>query len=227
MSNKYFPTQCFTPKTGRYSAQQSEILKRSLRSGVAAAGCLAVLLTGCATTPNVQYGDATSAKALSTDFGASDLQQIAATMVDSLVTFPPIVDLTSQRRPVMTVGKVKNKTMQHIDTEALTDSIRAKLIKSGKFRFIDRTTDQEVVDEVKTQQESGLVDQQSAVQFGQQFGAEFMLTANLAEIAQKAGGVKDVYYKFTMSLKNMKTGILEWSDEKEIRKLGKRSVLGM
>jgi len=194
---------------------------------VAVTGSLAALVAGCATTPNVQYGDATSAQALSTDFGSSDLQQIAATMVDSLLTFPPIVEVTSQRRPVMTVDRVKNKTMQHIDTEALTDSIRAKLIKSGKFRFIDRTTDQAAIDEVKTQQESGLVNQKSAVQFGQQAGAEFMLTANLAEITQKAGNVKDVYYKFTMNLKNLQTGILEWSDEKEIRKVGKRSTFGM
>lgn len=190
-------------------------------------GFVAALFSGCASTPNVQYGDATSAQALSTDFGSSDLQQIGATMVDSLLTFPPIVEVTAQRRPVITVDRVKNKTMQHIDTEALTDSIRAKLIKSGKFRFIDRTTDQAAIEEVKTQQESGLVNQQSAVQFGQQVGAEFMLTANLTEITQKTGKVKDVYYKFTMSLKNLQTGILEWSDEKEIRKVSKRSTFGM
>ena len=186
---------------------------------------LVVLMSGCATT--VEYGDATSAQALSTDFGASDLQQTAAAMVDSLLTFPPIVEATSQRRPVLTVSKVKNKTMQHIDTESLTDSIRAKLIKSGKFRFIDRTTEAEAIAEVKDQQEDGLTKQSQVVQFGQQEAAEFMLTANLSEIAQKAGNVKDVYYKFTMSLKNLKTGILEWSDEKEIRKVGKRSTFGM
>jgi len=192
---------------------------------VPAVVCLFVLLTGCATT--VQYGDATSAQALSTDFGASDLQQTAATMVDSLLTFPPIVEATAGRRPVLTVDKVKNKTMQHIDTESLTDSIRAKLIKSGKFRFIDRTTEAAAIEEVKAQQEDGLSKQAQAVQFGQQEAAEFMLTANLSEITQKAGNVKDVYYKFTMSLKNLQSGILEWSDEKEIRKIGKRAVFGM
>jgi penicillin-binding protein activator len=147
-------------------------------------------------------------------------------MVDSLLTFPPVVAVTAQRRPVFMVDKVKNKTMQHIDTEALTDSIRTKLIRSGKFRFIDRTTDQAAIDEIKTQQESGLVRSPSAV-FGSQLGAEFILTANLAEITQKSGNIKDVYYKFTMNLKNLKTGVLEWSDEKEIRKVGKRPIFGM
>ena len=181
-------------------------------------------LSGCAST--MQYGDAGSAKPVSTEFGSSDLQQIAESMVDSLCTFPPLVELTTGRRPVVSVDKVKNKTMQHIDTESVTDSIRAKLIRSGKFRFIDRTTDTQTVEELKVQQDSGLVDKKNAVQFGQQFGAEFLLTANVSEITQRAGAVTDTYFKFTMSLKNLKTGILEWSDEKEIRKVFKRGTFG-
>jgi len=183
------------------------------------------LLTGCA-GPQVRYGDAGSAKPISTEFGSADLQQIADSMVDSLLIFPPIVELTTAKRPVISVDRVKNKTMQHIDTESITDSIRAKLIKSGKFRFIDRTTDAQTIEEIKTQQDSGLVDKSTAVDFGKQIGAEFLLTANFSEIKQKAGSVTDVYYKFTMSLKNLKTGILEWSDEKEIRKVFKKSMFG-
>ena len=37
---------------------------------------------------------------------------------------------------------------------------------------------------------------------------------------------KAVYYKFTMNLKNLRTGILEWSDEKEISKLKKDPRFG-
>jgi uncharacterized protein (TIGR02722 family) len=180
---------------------------------------------GCA-GPQVKYGDPGSAKPVSTEFGSSDLQQIADSMVDSLLIFPPIVELTAAKRPVIAVDRVKNKTMQHIDTESITDSVRAKLIKSGKFRFIDRTTDAQTIDEIKIQQEGGLVDKSTAVDFGKQIGAEFLLTANFSEIKQKAGSITDVYYKFTMSLKNLKTGILEWSDEKEIRKVFKKSMFG-
>jgi uncharacterized protein (TIGR02722 family) len=199
-------------------------MKNGIKVLVAAAAIGALSLSGCAST--MQYGDAGSAKPISTEFGSSDLQQIAETMVDSMITFPPMVELTSSRRPVVSVDKVKNKTMQHIDTESITDSIRAKLIRSGKFRFIDRTTDAQTIEELKTQQDSGLVDKKSAVNFGQQLGAEFLLTANFSEINQKSGNTTDVYYKFTMSLKNLKTGILEWSDEKEIRKVFKRGTFG-
>jgi len=190
------------------------------------ASLFAVILSlfGCATS--VQYGDAGSTKPLSTDFGSSDLQQVSEAMVDSLMTFPPLVELVSQRRPVVVVDRVKNKTTQHIDTESITDSIRARLIKSGKFRFIDRTTDSAAMEEIRAQRESGFVDTTTAAELDKQIGAEFLLTANLSEIRQRADGTTDVYYKFTMSLKNLKTGILEWSDEKEIRKVMLRRTFG-
>jgi uncharacterized protein (TIGR02722 family) len=181
-------------------------------------------LSGCSHT--VRYGDAQAQQTLSTDFSSSDLQQIAEKMTDSLLTFPPIVEATSQRRPILSMTKVKNKTMQHIDTESVTDSIRTKLIRSGRFQFIDRTTDEEAREEFQAQKDTGLVDPKKAVPAGNQYGAEYLLTANLSEIQQKAGSTTDVYYKFTMNLKNLRTGLLEWSDEKEIRKIGKRAVFG-
>ena len=201
-------------------------MKREFRRLVMAAATMVTiaLATGCA-GPQVQYGDAKSATPISTGFGSSDLQMIAASMVDSLIAFPPMAEWTAKRRPVISVDKVKNKTMQHIDTESITDSIRAKLIRSGKFRFVDRTTDAQAMEELKFQQ-SGLVDDKAAVELGKQLGAEFLLTANFSEIKQRDGSVTDVYYKFTMNLKNLKTGILEWSDEKEIRKVSKKSLFG-
>lgn len=191
---------------------------------------LAVLLVaaGCSTT--YEYGDAGNVPVYDTDFGATDLQAIADQMVTSLLTFPPVVEVTNARRPVIVVEKVKNKTSQHIDTESITDSIRTKLLRSGKFRFLDKSTDEQTIDEIRRQQEQGLTRQDAAAQFGTQEAAEFQLTANLSEIEQKKEEFWNkktaVYYKFTMNLKNLRTGILEWSDEKEISKLEKDPRFG-
>jgi uncharacterized protein (TIGR02722 family) len=188
-----------------------------------AVSCGALFFSGCAT---VSYGDAQSAKPINTEFGASDLQQVSTVMVDSLLSFPPMTELTSQRRPVIVVDRVKNKTSQHIDTESITDQIRTQLIRSGQYRFIDRTTDKQTLEEMQIQNGSGLVDQSKAVEMGKQYGAEYMLTSNISEITQTNRSVRDVYYKITMNLKNLKTGILEWSDEKEIRKVMKKGLFG-
>lgn len=187
----------------------------------------AVAFTGCASTSAVRYGDAQSVETLTTDFGSTDLQMIADKMVDDMLTFPVIVQLTQTRRPVMFVDRIRNKTQEHIDTESITDTIQNKLINSGKFRFVDMTAVNAMANQLNYQKNSGLVNQATSVKAGGHIGAEYMLNGNLASIVKNAGGRSDVYYKFTLKLQNVQTGIVEWTSEKEIRKSGKRSAFGM
>lgn len=185
----------------------------------------ALLAGGCAS--KVSYGDASSVETVDTDFGSTDLQQVAGKMVDSLLTFPPIVQVTQNRRPVVFVEKLKNKTSEHIDTESITDTISTRLLRSGKFRFVDMTKVEAMRKQLNFQQGSGMVDQDTAVALGRQIGAEYMLYGNISSIVKRGDDVKDVYYKFTLKLIHLETGIMEWSDEKEIRKTKSKSMFGM
>ena len=187
---------------------------------IAALGMLALLASGCAST--VEYGDATSSKPISTDFGSSDLQQIASKMVDSMLADDILEEISVGGPPLLIVDKVKNKSMQHIDTESVTDSIRTKLIRSRKFSFQDRTTEAALSEELAYQQAAAT----DPVAAGQQDAPRYMLTSNLSQIEQDQGRLTDVYYKFTMSLRDLKSGRLIWADEKEIRKQKTRSVFG-
>jgi len=188
------------------------------------ASVASLLLGGCAS--KVEYGDAGAVETTTVDFGSTDLQSIASKMVDSVLTFPPIVEVTKQRRPVMFVEKIKNKTTEHIDTESITDTISTKLLRSGKFRFVDMTKVQAVKKQMDYQQDSGLVDPTKAVAFGRQIGAEYMLYGNMSSIVKRDSSTKDVYYKFTLKLMHLESGILEWQDEKEIRKTKSKSLFG-
>ena len=185
------------------------------------------LLGGCASTGNVSYGDAQAVETLTTDFGSTDLQMIATKMVDDMLSFPPVVQMTQSRRPVMFVDRIKNKTQEHIDTESITDTIQSKLINSGKFRFVDMTAASAMADQIAYQKQSGMVNQATSVRAGNHVGAEYMLNGNLSSIVKNSGGKSDVYYKFTLKLQNIQTGIVEWTSEKEIRKSGKRSTFGL
>ena len=186
---------------------------------------MALMLSGCAS--RVDYGDAQARETVTADFGSTDLQMIATKMVDDMMVFPPIVDMTRERRPVLFVDRVKNKTSEHIDTESITDTIQTKLINSGKFRFVDMSVVNRVREQLEYQQDSGMVDQATAAQMGRQIGAEFMLYGNLSSIVKRDDSTKDVYYKFTLKLLNIQSGIIEWSGEKEIRKTRKRSLFGL
>ncbi|MCG9713939.1 penicillin-binding protein activator LpoB [Shewanella insulae] len=186
---------------------------------------VAIGLAGCQS--RVQYGDATEVETVNENFGSTDLQAITAKMVDSMLSFPPVVAMTAKDRPVIFVDKIKNKTSEHIDTESVTDSISNKLLRSGKFRFIDMTKVDTVRKQLDYQNNAGMVDPSTAINFGRQIGAQYMLYGNLSSIVKQDGSTKDVYYKMTMRLMDLETGLIEWSDEKEIRKTKSKSFLGM
>lgn len=186
----------------------------------------AMILAGCSSKQVVSYGDATAVETTDINFGSTDLQTVANEMTDSLIASPIIGSLTQNKRPIVFVERLKNKTSEHIDTESITDSISTKVLRSGKFRFVDMSRVDAVRKQLDFQQTGGLVDPSKAIQFGQQVGAEYMLYGNLASIVKTNEDKKDVYYKFTMRLMDLKSGIIEWADETEIRKTREKATVG-
>ena len=186
----------------------------------------AMILAGCSSKQVVSYGDATAVETTDINFGSTDLQTVANEMTDSLIASPIIGSLTQNKRPIVFVERLKNKTSEHIDTESITDSISTKVLRSGKFRFVDMSRVDAVRKQLDFQQTGGLVDPSKAIQFGQQVGAEYMLYGNLSSIVKTNEDTKDVYYKFTMRLMDLKSGIIEWADETEIRKTREKATVG-
>ncbi len=186
------------------------------------------LLTLSACQNKVSYGDAGEVETVTSGFGSTDLQQISIKMVDSMLTAGSVVNITKDgNRPVLFIDGIKNKTSEHIDTESITDTISTKLINSGKFRFVDMTKIESVKQQYKYQTDSGLVNQDTAVTVGKQIGADYMLYGNISSIVKRASDTKDTYFKFTLKLMDIESGIIEWQDEKEIRKQDNKTLFGL
>lgn len=174
----------------------------------------AALAAGCA-KDTTRYGDARGVETVTNEFGSTDLQMIAEAMARSMQQAPAIA---SGNLPIVTVQEVKNKTSEYIDTRAITDSIRAELQRGGKVRFaVDAPAMGQQVEEIKRQQ-SEYYAREQAVEKGQMVGAQYRMEGNITSIVKQVKDVKDVYYKFNLQLWNLRNGLLEWSDEKEIRK---------
>jgi uncharacterized protein (TIGR02722 family) len=189
-------------------------------------GLAITLVAGCAQKSVVRYGDATAIETTDINFGSTDLQKVATDMTDSLLLSPVVGTLTQNKRPVIFVERIKNKTSEHIDTESITDSISTKLLRSGKFRFVDMGRVEAAREQMNFQQDGGMVDPSKALQFGKQIGAQYMLYGNLSSIVKSNKDKSDVYYKFTIRLMDLESGLVEWADETEIRKTKAKESVG-
>jgi uncharacterized protein (TIGR02722 family) len=194
-------------------------LTRSSRLALLPLLAALALAGGCA-KEKVKYGDARGTETVTNQFGSTDLQMIAESMTRSMLQAPVIA---SGNLPIVTVQEVKNKTSEYIDTRAITDTIRVEVQKSGKVRFaVDAAAMQQQVEELQRQQ-SELYDKEQAAEMGKMAGAQYRMEGNIVSIVKQTKDVKDVFYKFNLQLWNIRNGLLEWSDEKEIRKTTTKS----
>ena len=181
----------------------------------------ALMLVACSSGPQVRYGDAKGVETVTADYGSTDLQSIAEAMARSLLQTKVISG--SRDAPTVTVADVKNKTSEYIDTRVITDKIRTQLLKSGQVRFAVNINEmQNQVDELKRQNQTGLYKNSTVSKTGNMEGAKFRIEGSISSIVKQTKDIKDVYYVFNLNLINNESGLLEWADEKEIRKTATR-----
>jgi len=168
------------------------------------------------------YEDPTVIQMLSDQFSENDLQLIAKKMVTSLGQSPLVMQL--ETRPFLIVGRIENKTSEHIDMESLANKTRVELIKQGRFSFINKKAREEIAEEYEYQG-SGYVKEGEAKGPGGQASADFLMTGRITSIVQEVGRDKVVYYKFTMELTDLASGVIAWTDEKELRKQFKKRAV--
>lgn len=185
---------------------------------------IALLVGGCASNSpvlggkNTSYGDTKAVELVTNEFGSTDLQMIAETMTRSLAQSGVL-----QGRPVVQVYDVRNKTSEYIDTREITTSIKTQLMKSGTARFASDNTDiQSQVDQLQLQNQSGLYKQSTVSKTGNMVAAKYRLEGSISSIVKRSSDVKDVFYKFSLQLIDVESGLAEWMDEKEIRKTTER-----
>lgn len=182
---------------------------------------LSVAALAACSGPQVRYGDAKAVETVNANYGSTDLQMIAEAMTRSLLQSKAISG--SKDAPIVTLADVKNKTSEYIDTRVITDKIRTQLLKSGQVRFAVSVNEmQNQTEELKRQNQSGLYKNSTIAKTGNMQGAQYRIEGSIASIVKNTKDVKDVYYVFNLNLINNESGLIEWADEKEIRKTSTR-----
>ena len=190
-----------------------------------------LILSGCSSSPtrppalggNVTYGDSKEVEALTNEFGLTDLQKLAESMTQSLLTSSLVT--SSKEKPTITIQEVKNKTSEHINTKSITDKIRVKLQKSSAVRFMSDAIDENgALSELQRQEQSGRYAKNKSAKIGQAEGAKYRMFGDITSIVKRTDDIKNIDYTLTLQLEDLTTSEIVWTDEQEIRKTSERST---
>lgn len=119
--------------------------------------------------------------------------------------------------PVIMVGRVRNETMEHIDTEVFTKELERAFVNSGRVDVVASTSESEQVRKIRQDQQS-YASFETAAALGKEVGADFVMIGNISSILDEEGGQAVVFYTINMEMVNVETNTKAWIGNKKIKK---------
>jgi PBP1b-binding outer membrane lipoprotein LpoB len=130
----------------------------------------------------------------------------------------------------MMIPGIENRTSQYMDTKALTDRMRTEVFRSGKAQFINEARREDLLKEQGYQAVNATPETQALI--GRQLGAKYMITGSMIEMSQRTprqvrvSKTKEIYYKLTVEITDLETGLLAWTTEREFARAATEPLIG-
>ena len=120
-------------------------------------------------------------------------------------------------KPVVTVGTIRNKSSEHIDTETFTTDFERELLNSGQVKFVaSRGQRDEIRDERFDQQEWASLETMKRIRA--ETGADFILVGAIKSIVDEIEGTRVVYYQTDLEMIDIESMEKVWIGTKKIKK---------
>ena len=190
---------------------------------------LAISSVGCAafrakvSDVNIEEGENMRA-----EFDFRDLRAISTEVVEQLLGSPFMGK--QAEAPTMAIKGVENRTSDYLDTKALTDTMRTKLINSGKVQFVNVERRADLANEQGFQ--AGNSTPGTAVEIGQQAAARYMLTGSIVEMQQRSprqvrvSKTKLRFYQITIEVTDLQSGLIAWTTQSEFARQERQPLIG-
>ena len=192
------------------------------------AAVLPALALGCATAKYIDHDGRDSVVNVG-QINTQDWIRAADELTQSLLLSGALGSVAGKPKVLM-IGRIKNNTTQHIDTDSLMKKIRVALNKGGRALTttavgLDGPEDEssKAVRELRADDE---FNQATIPGKGNLVSPDFSLSGKIIQNNARAGRIKQSEFAFQLSLTDLKTGLAVWEEEKLIVKQGSRAAVG-
>ena len=179
----------------------------------------AALFMQC-TSREVSRVDANSQIDLSGRWNDTDSRLVSEEMINDALSRIWLTNFVeaNQKKPVIIVGLIKNKTHEIISTDTFIKDMEREFINSGKATIVQAGDEREKLrDERADQQEYASAE--TVKRWRQEKGADFMLQGTVNSIVDGSGDNKVVFYQVDLELNDLETNEKVWLGTKKIKKL--------
>jgi hypothetical protein len=180
-----------------------------------------LLITSCAPKKQVQRIDTNQTVDLSGRWNDTDSKSVSIEIINQLLHDNWINNYNAEnpnKRPILIVGLVKNKSHEHIDANTFIKDIERAIIKDGSARLVQAGDRRDALRNERVEQQD-YSSPETAKNWGLELGADYMLQGTISSIVDTYKKDKIVYYQINMELSHLETNEIVWIGEKKIKKL--------
>lgn len=185
------------------------------------------LLLGCSSTPKVTRVDTDTTIDVSGRWNDADSRMVSQEMIRDCLENPWLDRFKAGHRgkaPTVIVGRVRNKSHEHINVQTFIKDLERALINSGQVQFVASKGERGGIREERLDMAKHATDDTMKGP-GEEIGADFMLIGTINTIRDEAGGTAVMYYQTDLELINMANNVKAWIGQKKIKKVIKRKKL--
>ncbi len=181
-------------------------------------------VAGCASGPKVERRAVDETIDLSGRWNDTDSRLVAEEMIQDCLSRPWVERFMAshgQKAPAVIVGRVRNKTSEHINVETFVKNLERALINSGRVQFVASSSERGQIREERVDMASNAT-QETVKSPGEEYGADFMLIGSINSIRDEIKGKAVMFYQVNLELVSLENNIKAWIGEKQIKKFIKR-----
>lgn len=168
---------------------------------------------------------------LSGKWNDTDARLVAEEMIEDALSMPWLnqFNRNNQKSPVVIVGRVRNESMEHIDTEVFTKELERAFVNSGEISVVASSEERADIRDERLDQQAN-ASYETTKKLGQELGADFMLIGNINSIVDEAVDSRTlaVFYTINLEFVNIQTNQKVWIGNEKIKKfIERRNYRGM
>ena len=184
------------------------------------------LVSGCG--KKVRRIDPETTTDLSGLWNDTDSRLVAEDMINDCLTHPWIQQhaMEFQAKPVVIVGSVRNRSMEHIATGTFIRDLEGAFVNSGQVRVVANPLEREELRDERAEQQDW-AREETRKQLRAETGADYMLTGAIEVIVDREGGDEVKFYQVDLFLTHIETNERAWVGQTKIKKAISRSGLGL
>jgi uncharacterized protein (TIGR02722 family) len=122
-----------------------------------------------------------------------------------------------KKRPAVIVGRIRNKTSEHISVGTFIGDIERAFINSGEVEMVASSEEREQIREERADQQQ-FSSEDTMKKWGMEKGADYMLSGVINSIEDQEKGERVVFYQIDLNLIDLESNSKVWQGQKKIKK---------